>query len=515
MVAEAIERHPAPAVLAISALFWLAAIPCLILKPFWYDEMFTYHVSRLPDMQTVWTALRHGADLNPPLFYAIVRASQAIFGPAELGTRFPMAVGIWVMGLAVFAYLRRRAGTSFGLAAMALLMVLPVFKYAHEGRPYGLVLGATALMFLLWSRATEPDCPRRVLYLAGIAACEALALGVHCYAILLFVPFGLGELVRLVHRRRIDWPMMAAYAIGAWPIAFYIPLRNATLTVVNNNPLFHPRLVGSTLAFYEEYIGNSLGSLCLALLATLFVLSLRQQQERPAWRAPLHELAAMVGFCAAPFAATLLAFGYTHLYLERYGLIANIGFACGVGLLLYYVCHGDPVPARYACLAFVLAFVAVEARDLRDILRRWTALTPLPAPASFLPDQPEVTAANGLPIVVSGPHDYLVADHYATPPVAARIRYLDDPASEMKYTNTNHIDASLPRDVPWFKPRSRIVPYDTFVKQNPHFLLAMSQHELEWVPKRLHDEGATMNVRWIAADHLHMLVDVTMPRHSQ
>jgi hypothetical protein len=38
-------------------------------KCFWFDELFTVYLCRLPDFKSTWTAVAHGADFNPPLFY--------------------------------------------------------------------------------------------------------------------------------------------------------------------------------------------------------------------------------------------------------------------------------------------------------------------------------------------------------------------------------------------------------------------------------------------------------------
>jgi len=36
-------------------------------KPFWHDEIFTLVAADLPSVPTLWTALRDGLDLSPPL----------------------------------------------------------------------------------------------------------------------------------------------------------------------------------------------------------------------------------------------------------------------------------------------------------------------------------------------------------------------------------------------------------------------------------------------------------------
>src|SRR5678815_4933242 len=38
-------------------------------KLFWFDELFTIHISRLHSLHKIWSVLMSGADFNPPLLY--------------------------------------------------------------------------------------------------------------------------------------------------------------------------------------------------------------------------------------------------------------------------------------------------------------------------------------------------------------------------------------------------------------------------------------------------------------
>ena len=66
---------------------WLVALipialvlPCAVLVPFWFDEIFTYQLAHTASWGQFWNALAHGPELNPPLSYLLARGSQAIFG---------------------------------------------------------------------------------------------------------------------------------------------------------------------------------------------------------------------------------------------------------------------------------------------------------------------------------------------------------------------------------------------------------------------------------------------------
>src|SRR5277367_3447932 len=45
-------------------------------KCFWFDELFTVYLCRLPDFKSTWTAVVHGADFNPPMLYLLTRGAH-------------------------------------------------------------------------------------------------------------------------------------------------------------------------------------------------------------------------------------------------------------------------------------------------------------------------------------------------------------------------------------------------------------------------------------------------------
>src|SRR6185437_1032614 len=58
-------------------------------KYFWFDELYTAYLCRLPNFQSTWTAVIHGVDFNPPLFYLVTRGAERLFGEGLLTTRLP------------------------------------------------------------------------------------------------------------------------------------------------------------------------------------------------------------------------------------------------------------------------------------------------------------------------------------------------------------------------------------------------------------------------------------------
>ena len=143
-------------VLLISALYFADTLLRASLKTFWYDELVTVYLCKLPTFGATWAAVLHGgADLNPPLLYLLTRWSQYLFGEGLISTRLPEILGFWLFTLCLYSFASRRLGQLRG----AIAALFPVFTlahyYAYEARPHGILLGSFGLMMLCWQRARE------------------------------------------------------------------------------------------------------------------------------------------------------------------------------------------------------------------------------------------------------------------------------------------------------------------------------------------------------------------------
>ena len=94
-----LERLAVPALVAV---FLLDAGLRASIRPLWFDELLAFHVARLPDLGSLWTALRQAADGQPPLTHLLIRSSQAFLGEGELATRLPSLLGFGAMSAAIY-----------------------------------------------------------------------------------------------------------------------------------------------------------------------------------------------------------------------------------------------------------------------------------------------------------------------------------------------------------------------------------------------------------------------------
>ena len=207
-------------VAGISLWFWICAGLIAMCRPFWFDELITWHVARLPTIAAIWSALRAGVDQNLLLSHLCVRLSHAVFGYSHLATRLPALAGFWIMLAGIYLFLKRRLPTPYALIGMVFPMLTYAWAYAFEARSYGIMLGGAGIALASWQAAAEGR--HRLISLIGIAVGLSAALASHYTAVLLAVPFTLGEGVRSFDRRKLDLSMWIAFAAAA-PVTLIYP----------------------------------------------------------------------------------------------------------------------------------------------------------------------------------------------------------------------------------------------------------------------------------------------------
>lgn len=146
---------------AAAVLFWASMIGMIIVKGFsytrfgsvftsglWYDETFTYAVSRLP-FERMMTAIR--GDVHPPLWYVIEHGWIALTGGRpEFVLRFPALLfgllsGWLTYRLALGLGYDRKIAT---FSALALALTPGQIYYAQEARMYTLLQSAVLVAAL-------------------------------------------------------------------------------------------------------------------------------------------------------------------------------------------------------------------------------------------------------------------------------------------------------------------------------------------------------------------------------
>src|SRR5579871_286765 len=460
------------------------------LRRFWYDELFTFYMCRLPSMSAVWVALKSGADLNPPLFYVVTRGFQAAFGTSELVTRLPAMVGFLVMSLCIFHFVSRYGSRLAALAAMSFPLITGTYYYASEARAYGMVLAFGGLAAVFWQSAARNEGRRFAL--PGFALALAGALLSHCYAVLVMLPFGLAELARSISRRRLDWPMFACLAAPCPVVLLYLPMFAATRGDTFSNPIYRPEW-GSIPACYATHFEGALWPMLavLAILALVKAVPESSTEEQPSSAMPAHEIVLAVGFALVPVFGVLLAMGVTGVFMDRYGVTAVIGCSILIGALIARRTRQSGAAAVGVLFVFIGAFLLNSALWIAGARTKPEVSKTIPRPQLALSK-----LSQDLPIVITNGLLFLEYDHYEPQSVTGQMYFLTDDSNAVQYTGTGTFDRGFYTLQKWFPIRAHIEDYRQFLSTHSHFLvLAEYDFPMDWVMRKMLDDHVPLTFK--------------------
>lgn len=168
---------------AIISLGLVLRILALTQHDFWFDEAFTYHISKLPFKQ-ILTAV--SADNNPPLYYILIHFVIAV-NKNEVILRLPsLAAGMATILLTyflVYKFIRKSAA----LTSTAFVSLSPLTIYlSTEARPHSLgILFATLEIIAFLTLIKKPTRANSLLFIL----ITIMGLYTHYYVALLLIPF--------------------------------------------------------------------------------------------------------------------------------------------------------------------------------------------------------------------------------------------------------------------------------------------------------------------------------------
>ena len=197
---------------------WLSVITLLALIPraiflftrgsFWFDELFTLELAKLPFLEAVRLASQ---DTNPPLWTIIMWPWVHLLPHAEWMVRLPaLALGVAAVPL-VGLLGKKLANPAAGLIAALLVAASPTIIYfSTEARMYALFVFLTLLTcyFLITER-------RRAYY-----ASLFLLLGAHLYAVIPAFAFYLWGSLTIKKEKRWRWHCTHFVLIAIWGLWF-------------------------------------------------------------------------------------------------------------------------------------------------------------------------------------------------------------------------------------------------------------------------------------------------------
>lgn len=460
-VRPGLSRARAGVALLLFLLFLAGALARARVRPLWHDEIFTWTIAQQTQPNGIWTALRTGVDLNPPLYYWLVQQSARLTASERVAVRLPSVLGFALMMVAAAAFVRTRCGSALGGVTAAVIALSGASPYAYEGRPYGVVLGAAALSLLAWQQATLPEHTegRRFGWLLLLSGALLAALASHYYAVLLVIPLAVGEAMR-VRRSRLAAGVWVALLVPLALLAAWRPLIDVARLWSRG---FWSR-PGADAAFsvYRTLL-TPLGepfALCLALVAIIAGLARTgwlPPPRTPRGRSgmPGHELAALATCAALPLVGLLMSVFITGVWHDRYVLPAVIGLA---GLIAAGLHASGTLALRTFAAGLLIALIAQSAArifEFRDAPRLPASLTVLTTPA-----------VPSIPILVSDGLTFVELAQYAPAPLVARLVYGLKPPSVIARTGTDSENRALAL-LAKLRPSLHLERFEAFASRRP------------------------------------------------
>jgi hypothetical protein len=492
-LSETLERHKRAVLAIFSIAYFVLTFYRASRKLFWLDELFTLHLSRLPDLKSVWRALMNGVDFNPPLFYLLTHFSEHILGEGQIGTRLPAILGFWIFCLCLFRFISLRLSVLSACVSMLFPLVTGAYWYAYEARAHGIVLGFCGIALISWQAAADRT-ERRGWWLFALGGSLICALLTHSYAFLIFTPVVLGELSRTVARKRLDLPVWTTIVASSAGVLASLPFVYQAISVVQPFDFFSPNPLKLIIAYKDLLIPS-----VSVLVGWLILMRLvREKKESVGNERGLrgYEVVALWAFVAIPVIEYAAARLTGAPFLTRYGLSAIAGFA---GLL------GVAVEKRPAV---AMGTLAVLVGQVGVAFLGFASGSVLVAPSSnyqistgireFSERYEWMGEDKTLPIVLLDDLDFLPTTYYAPPSVASQLVYTVWGKYDINGGGFERLRACCKSEPAVIGIRDFLVSHDAFlVYGGPH-----SAYRLEYLVKA----GATVKTRRETSDHFLVLL---------
>ena len=512
--AELESRGGAAILLLILLLVGVRSVFAAVEKPFWFDELCTVIVSRLPSAAGISEALRQGANPQPPAYYIAEHLARQLVPYDHLGYRVLSILGALMTIACVYFILSRRVSRSSALVGASFVLCTAVAGYyATEARPYALGVGCFSAAILAWQRIDDSR-----LYAIATAVALAAAASLHYYAIFVWPAFLAAELSIWVFKRRFRVSAWAAIVAGALPMAFVTSLmlqqRQYYGTHLWAMPSFNVALFAHDLLFDAKGRWGPLTAVGLTVLLLWLNTGERVERGLPGERSassacvPAEELILTLMLLWLPlvvFAAAKIAHGGM---LERYSMPAILGGALALG----YVVDRAPVAGRYLLLLlFLLGYAAISVDYLKDALHR-SLLAQRAEAANELDAIAEQARKPALPIVISDEDSFVSMAYYTLDSSRSRMYFIADPASAVTYSKlkTDTVDRNMLALRRYFP--LQVEDYATFLSTHREFILVTYYGNLdfEWLSYRLVHDGYAPVLISSSPDQDYEVFDVTV-----
>ena len=295
-------------------------------RVFWFDELFTLHIARLPQLGTIWTALSNGADALPPAYYVTVRLFDSLFGPGDVAARIPSMIALAIGLLLIFDCARRLTDGLHGLIALSVATCSFLPYYGYEARSYAIYFMLAALALWAWTNDSLSRTWQAVLFGAAFFAGECF----HYYFGMCLLPFVLWEFLHWKKGQRPSLKILAGIVGCVVPVLLFSSLILSFSSKFAGGYWNRPSFL-ELRAIYSQLFPD--GLFLLALIAIWIVLSRSDEQKNEVLEPIQPAEATGWLFLAIPLAAFVVAVWKTNAFYSRY----FIGVLPGVAVAFAYM----------------------------------------------------------------------------------------------------------------------------------------------------------------------------------
>lgn len=369
-----------PVLLTLAGVALALRLFRLSVQSFWYDEAFSVYLAQ---MSLGEIAARTAADIQPPLYYALLHYWMGLAGASEFAVRYLSAFfGVLTVPL-MYAAARRLWDRPTAVIAALLTLLSPLYLwYSQEARMYTLItflglLSSYLLLRVLWPRApaslprgargvtrfgagrpvappAQPQTPSWMLVLA-LALVNAAALYTHYFAAVIIAFQFVFLLFSLLWGGGRNWAR-AAVGLLAGP-ALFLPWAPFMAQRLGEDVSYWRGELKLDEAIRHIFIIFAVGESALEEIARLlaagwlfvlvlglvaYVLTHRPprrlaETDRGALSRAPYALSFAILYLAVPLALLLFLFARNPKFNARYLMLASPGFylivAAGLGAL--------------------------------------------------------------------------------------------------------------------------------------------------------------------------------------
>jgi uncharacterized membrane protein len=315
-------------VAALLAVFYFAtSIYIAAHRLFWFDELFTLQIARLPGVTTIWTALGNGVDALPPTYYMLVRLFDTLFGGGDVAVRLPSALAMAIGLLIIFDCARRLTDGLHGLVALCLATCSFLPYYGYEARSYAIYFMLAALSLWLWTNDYLGSGVRAILFGAVFFG----GVCFHYYFAMCLAPYFVWELLRWKPGQRPSAKLVAGVVGCIVPVLLLSPLILSFSRKFAGGYWNRPSFLELRAIFSQLFPD---GLFLLALMMIWVVLASADSSERSEKSSEKMTSAEAIGwlFLSIPLAAFFVAEWKTNAFYSRYfiGVLPGVAvaFAC-------------------------------------------------------------------------------------------------------------------------------------------------------------------------------------------